>query len=147
MDKIIAFVFESWNSGVHKIVSLSEEYQIGEHAHHYKYIVLVLVLLGILVLFSFICLLTLAATGTLHRCSYRFFVACFRVCSVSTMTWICYERIYGPVHWEYYSTNAFYGIAFTWALGVASFALYILSKLFYILVGMCCPLPAKDHSE
>ncbi len=147
MDKIFAFAFELWNKGVHKLVSLSEEYQIGEHANHYKYAVLILILLGILAILAFICLLTLAAMGTLHQYSRWVFTTCFKVGSILTISWLCYEQFYAPVRWEYYPLNVFYLIVVVWAIGIASFGLYIVSKIIYVLVKLCCPLPTREHFE
>jgi hypothetical protein len=148
MDKVANYAFEWWNWGVHRLISLSEEYQIGEHAVHYKYAVWILILLCILVVVLCLAFLTLSAMGILPVYSWWISWVCFRWASLMIAPWFIYEQFYDPEPGlTYFSRNLLYGIAFVWILGAISMCLYIISRSIEITIGCCCPLPTKDHIE
>lgn len=148
MDKVASFVFNWWNWGVHKLVSLSEEHQIGEHVIHYKYaawIILFLCLLGALLVLA---LLTLSAMGILPNYSWWLMRTCFVISSLSILPWFLHEQFYQEVKMDYTSLNILYGIAAVWGLGFISMCVYIISRTIQFVVGICCPLPGnKDHYD
>lgn len=148
MDKVISEAFKWWNMGVHKLISLSKEFQIGEHIDHYKYAVWVIVLLGFLGVLLFVAFLTLSAMGTLSRYSWWLMATCFRICSLAIIPWFLFEQFYQKVRMDYLSLNILYGISFVWIVGIISLGVYIISRSIQFVVEMCCPLPNdKDHYD
>lgn len=141
MDKVISTVFEWWNWGVHRLISLSKEYQVGEHAIHYKYAVWITILLCILAFVLFMAFLTLSAMGILSKYSWWLAMTCFKISSLSTFPWFINEWFYQEVRLDYLSLNILYGIAAVWILGMLSLGLCIISKIIQFVIGICCPLP------
>ena len=140
MDKVVTYAFEWWNWGVHKLVELSEEYQIGEHVIHYKYAAIILALLGLLCIFICMAFLTLSAMGVVPAYSWWLSVTCFRIASLSIVPWFLYEQFYQEVRLDYYSLNALYAITVTWVMGLVSMGIFIVSSLFKYVVDICCPI-------